>query len=99
MELLRIIAMFLVIAIITLFAAKRITYAKSSDINMNKKYTSITIYCGDTVETIAAKNYGIGYSSENSYINEICKINNIDRYADLIPGNFLILPYYEVCTP
>lgn len=87
--------LFLIILIFAVFSIRLFTYAKDSSEEYKKQYRSVTIFCGDTVESIAAQNMGCGYSSENSLIREICSINNISSGSDLTAGNHLIIPYYE----
>ena len=60
-----------------------------------KKYKSVMIYSGDTVESIAAVYMTAEYSSVNKYINEVYSINGINNATVLVPGNHIIVPYYE----
>ena len=59
-----------------------------------KQYKSVMIYCGDTIGSIAEDNYDIRYSSVGKMEKEIMSINHICADEKLIPGNFLIIPYY-----
>ena len=63
-----------------------------------KQYKSIMIYCGDTVESIAEENYNFMYSSPDRMADEIRSINNIGRGEELIPGNYLIIPYFKIAS-
>ena len=60
-----------------------------------KQYRSVMIYCGDTVESIAKDNYCFEYHSIDRMASEICSINNISEDESLIPGNYLVIPYYN----
>lgn len=88
-----------IIAVITAsFIISSNAYADNKnniDDNYTKQYKSVMIYSGDTLDTIAFKYMGDGYSSVNAFINEIKSINNINDYTTLIPGNHIIVPYYE----
>jgi len=66
-----------------------------TDSNSVKKYKSIMIYSGDTMESIAAEYMTDEYSSSVKYINEVYSINGINNATVLIPGNHIIIPYYE----
>lgn len=91
-----IILVFVTVALVTLLSIRRFAYANDDNSSVyNKQYRSVTIYCGDSVESIASDTLGCGYTSLDQYINEICNINHLSRGSDLIPGNFLIIPYYE----
>lgn len=60
-----------------------------------KQYKSVVIFCGDTVESISREYYSMPYSSIDSLEDEIRKINNLSQDEILIPGNYLIVPYYN----
>lgn len=91
------IVLFMIIFTITFFSVKLLTYADDStdDYSYKKQYKSVTIYCGDSVSSIAREYMGYGYT-ETALIREICSINNISSGCELTAGNFLIIPYYEV---
>ena len=59
-----------------------------------KVFKSVTVYSGDTLESIAANYMSDEYSSVRSYINEVMSINGITDCTKLIPGNKIIIPYY-----
>ena len=65
-----------------------------ADSDYDRKYRSIMIYCGDTVESLAGEYYDPGFSSVEDLEREIMSINHIKSNEKLIPGNFLIIPYY-----
>ena len=71
------------------------TDTSSADNFGTKQYKSIMIYCGDTVESIAEENYCFQYSSVGKMAAEIRSINNLSYDEALIPGNYLVIPYYE----
>lgn len=99
LRLLKIVFMFFFFLMITfsiIFSIKKATYANEIDNScLRKQYKSITIYCGDTLEDIASNNFGPGYKNESKLISEICHINHITTSTKLIPGNYIIIPYYE----
>lgn len=74
------------------------TYAgnfKNTNSDSIKMFKSITIYSGDTLESIANKYMTEEYSSQISYIKELSSINGFSSTAVLIPGNRIIVPYYS----
>ena len=78
----------------------RLIYASSGAKEMesgNKTgYKSVMIYFGDTLETVAEK-YGMEeYASPDAYMEEVCRINHLQTYTALVPGNYIIIPCY--CT-
>ena len=64
------------------------------DSNSVKMYKSITIYSGDTLESIAEEYMSDEYSSVNKYINEVLSINSMTLDTTLVAGNNIIVPYY-----
>ena len=61
-----------------------------------KYYTAVTVHVGDTLWSIASDNYSTDhYDSVNSYISEICKINNLADSESINAGECIILPYYS----
>ncbi len=85
---------FLFILFFTLFLISKMTYANENE-SVTKQYKSITIYCGDSVASISEDFATHGYTSYDKYAKEICSINHISRETTLIPGNHIIIPYYE----
>ena len=67
----------------------------SADSFGTKQYRSIMIYCGDTVENIAEDNYTPEFSSAERLAGEIMNINHISSDETLIPGNYIVIPYYD----
>lgn len=90
------ISLFIIALFISITFISSKTYAGNFKSNNDsvKLFKSITIYSGDTVESIAAEFMSDEYSSEASYIAELTKINGITAHTNLIPGNKLIVPYY-----
>ncbi|WP_342755808.1 LysM peptidoglycan-binding domain-containing protein [Kineothrix sedimenti] len=69
--------------------------AKSSSDDIEYKYyKSIIIQRGDTLMSIASENMDGNYSSAESYVNELIKINGL-RDDKIVAGNYLIIPYYS----
>ena len=60
-----------------------------------KYYTSITVHGGDTLETIADKYISDEYKDLDSYINEVCMINNLDEDKTIYAGENIVIPYYS----
>ena len=61
-----------------------------------KYYKTITVHADDTLWDIAQNYYPEEhYSSVNTYMSEICSINNIKDVNHLNAGEALIVPYYS----
>ncbi|MBO4457662.1 MAG: LysM peptidoglycan-binding domain-containing protein [Butyrivibrio sp.] len=61
-----------------------------------KYYKSVSVYVGDSLWNIAKDSYSEDhYKNIESYINEICKINNLADSSDIKAGESLIIPYYS----
>ncbi len=61
-----------------------------------KYYTSVTVHAGDSLWALASDMYSEEhYKNFNSYVTEICKLNNISDADDLKAGENLIIPYYS----
>ena len=91
------IGLFITILIISILSIRAFTYA-NDNVNINKpikQFSSIMIYCGESVESIAEDNYiKKGYPSAESFANEIRTINHLSNDSKLIPGNYIVIPYY-----
>lgn len=88
---------FITILFIAIVSIKAFVYANDSKDTTDygvKQYKSIMIYCGDDVESIAEEYINGPYSSVNSYAYEIMNINHISNETQLIPGNYIVIPYY-----
>ncbi len=70
--------------------------AKSGSEELNLKYyTGVTVESGDTLWSIADEYIDYTqYKSKNSYIKEICSINNLEDASDIRCGQRLVVPYY-----
>ncbi len=92
-----IIGLLITVAMCIGFTIKAFANTKSdiSDSSYTKQFRSIKIYCGDTLGSIAEDNNDIRFYSEDSYKEEIMSINHLASDEKLIPGNYLIIPYYE----
>ena len=60
-----------------------------------KQYRSVMIYCGDTVGSIAEENYSYEFSSVDRIEREIRSINHLSSDEVLVPGNYLVIPYFR----
>ena len=63
----------------------------------SKQYRSEMIYLGDTVESIASDNYSFLFLSEDRLEEEIRSINHLSPDEKLIPGNYIVVPYFVSC--
>ncbi len=99
-KLLFIIGVLITMAFISFFSVRAFanTDYTSSDSFGTKQYKSIKIYCGDTVESIADEYYTFQYSSTDKLADEIMRINHISKDDKLIPGNYLVVPYYDLVS-
>ena len=95
-KLLIIIGAFITIAFIVIFSVRASADTASGDNDSfgTKQYKSVMIYCRDTVESIAEDNYGFGFTSVEQLSSEIRSINHISVDEALIPGNYIVVPYY-----
>ena len=94
-----IIGVLITMAFISFFSVRAFANTDSTpDCFGTKQYRSVMIYCGDTVESIAEDNYSLMYSSPDRMADEIRSINNIGRGEELIPGNYLIIPYFKMAS-
>jgi LysM repeat protein len=64
-------------------------------VSNEKYYTSIDIAEGDTLWSIAAEHMSDGFQDEQTYINEIIRLNHLSS-EEIHAGESLIIPYYEV---
>lgn len=86
---------FLLITMISLFSIKAHAYASDhKQTPIIKTFSSITIYSGDTLTSIAESHMGNEYASTDEYIKEVTFMNNMSTDDILIPGNHLIIPIY-----
>ena len=61
-----------------------------------KYYKSVTVNSGDSLWTIANEFYSEDhYKNKDSYITEICNINEIADSSDIKAGESLIVPYFS----
>lgn len=71
------------------------TRAKEIQENQTYKYyRQIEVQYGDTLLSIAKRNYTKEYKNYNEYIKEIREINSFYS-SDVTAGSFLIVPYYD----
>lgn len=90
-----IIALFIMALIVSILFISSNAYANNNSNDRVKKYKSVMIYGGDSMETIADKNITDEYKTEAKFIKEVCAINNITEDTKLVPGNHIIVPYYD----
>ena len=63
-------------------------------------YDSVLIVNGDTVDGLINRYFNNYNLEDNKDIrkeikNEIMKLNNLDRYATIYAGGYLLIPIYE----
>ena len=95
-----IIGVLITMALCSFFSIKAFanTDNTSADSFGTKQYRSIMIYCGDTVESIAEDNYSFQFSSVDRMAGEIRSINHLADDEVLIPGNYLVIPYFDMAS-
>ncbi len=72
-----------------------VSHAESDKaVHSYKYYTSILVYGGDTLWSIANTYKGSAYASSLDYIREVKQINHLTG-DDLQAGDYLIVPYYS----
>jgi len=61
-----------------------------------KYYTGITVQSGENLWSIADEYIDYSrYEDKDSYIYEICSINNLEDASDIRAGQRLVVPYYS----
>ncbi|WP_418373698.1 LysM peptidoglycan-binding domain-containing protein, partial [Agathobacter sp.] len=60
----------------------------------NKYYTSIQVEDGDTLWSIADKYIGENSVDKESYVNDICRMNNLTD-GQIHSGEYIIVAYYS----
>ncbi len=94
-----IIGVLITMAFISFFSIKAFANTGNScETYVTKQYKSVMIYCGDTVESIAEDNYSVMFSSVDKLADEIRNINHISGGEKLIPGNYLVIPYFDMAS-
>ncbi len=67
---------------------------KDDPSSYNKYYTSIRVEAGDTLWSIADEYIMNLNIDKTDYINEICKLNNIDA-DEIVAGEYIVVSYYS----
>ncbi len=95
-----IIGVLITMALCSFFSIKAFANTDTTSVDTfgTKQYKSIMIYCGDTVESIARDNYSFQFSTVGKMASEIRSINNISEDEQLIPGNYVVIPYYSAAS-
>ena len=81
------------IVVFTCFFSSIKTQAAPAD-KTYKYYTSIQVESGDTLWNIACEYMTDDYSNINTYIDEICSINQLTD-CQIHAGEYLTIPYYS----
>ncbi|MCR5673990.1 MAG: hypothetical protein K6F87_09795 [Lachnospiraceae bacterium] len=99
-KMLFIIGVLITMALCSFFSIKAFanTDNTAADSFGTKQYKSVKIYCQDTVESIAKDNYSFQFSSVERMAREIRSINHLSEDEKLIPGNYLVVPYFEMAS-
>ena len=88
----------LIIAVIVFAFAflgtKLVLSAHSENIRF-KYYTTITVHSDDTLGSIAGDYISSEYKDADSYIREVCTINNLNEEGRIYAGESLVVPYYS----
>ena len=93
------IGVLITMAFISFFSIKAFAdTGNTSDCFGTKQFKSVKIFCGDTVESIAEDNYCALYPSVGRYAQEIRTINHISAGEELIPGNYIVIPYFQTAS-
>ncbi|MCR5790794.1 MAG: hypothetical protein K6G83_12975 [Lachnospiraceae bacterium] len=88
--------MFFCVAVIMILHGTSRAYAADQDTAGTKYYKSIMIYGGDTLESVAEQYMTDEYESKKAYMKEVAFMNHLHVTGEngLIPGNYIIIPYY-----
>lgn len=88
------ISIFICSILFSFFASKILSNAQDTDsVTYYKYYTSIIVYPGDTLTSIAEE-YGDHFESVQKYIDEVKFSNNLFD-DNITAGMSLIVPYYS----
>ncbi len=92
-------AIFFTVIVLISFTATRLAYASSKNGPTNivcseKRYRSVMIYLGDDLGSMAEKYISPEYASVNAFTREVMSINHLNADTHLIPGNYIIIPYF-----
>ena len=100
MKILVMIGVLITMALCSFFSIKAFanTDNTKADSFGTKQYRSVMIYCGDTVESIAEANYNGLFSSIDTMSDEIRSINHISYGEKLVPGNYIVIPYFDMVS-
>ena len=84
-------------SVIFLGATLMIKAGSNETVPVVKYYTVVNVHAGDTLESLSEGRFSKEhYDSFEDYINEILKINHLDKPEDLKAGENVIMPYYYV---
>ncbi|MDA3844997.1 MAG: LysM peptidoglycan-binding domain-containing protein [Vallitaleaceae bacterium] len=64
---------------------------KGAEVTLNKSYTEVVVYYGDTIWDIAEQHYDPDYYNLKEYVNEILAINSMSN-AYLEAGHTIMVP-------
>ena len=60
-----------------------------------KMYTSVLVYPGDSIDSLAEEYLSVEYEDRESLKREIVSINHLDYDGSLTSGNHIIIPVYR----
>lgn len=84
----------LLITLVILFCVKSDAH-EADKVTYFKYYKSIEIEPGDTLWSIADVYVNPEKNNKNSFVKEVCYINNIDDASAIVVGDHLVIPYYD----
>ena len=88
-------AAFVGLAVILILIVSLTTHKAMADQTpAQKTYVSVRITEGDTIWTIAEENYTADAENMESYVKEICQINNLTMDDTIHTGANLVVPVY-----
>lgn len=95
-----IIGVIITLALCSFFSIKAFANTDTSSATSfgTKQYKSVKVYCKDTVESIAEDNYSFQFSSVGRMADEIRSINHLSYDEELIPGNYIVVPYFDMAS-
>jgi LysM repeat protein len=88
----------MLLALIVSLGTTVIIKAQNNDTAPEVKYYTVQmVHSGDTLESLAKERFSKEhYVSFEAYLNEIMRINHLDAPEDLMAGENVVIPYYDV---
>ena len=83
------------IAFLFAFLGFKMNLQAHSEEGRYKYYSKITVHSGENLTSLSQKYISDEYKNADSYIKEVCAINNLDEDETIYAGESLIVPYYS----